>query len=211
MQQRVRAAVERGGRDDVVASAAQREDGGHLRGLAGRGRERRAAALDRRHALLEHRHRRVGDARVDVAEGLQVEEARGVVGRVEHERGRLVDRRGARAGRGVGDLPGVQAQRLDAELAVCHRSDSIASTRGVTVTRTARLCVPPPRITPRIGVTSPKSRPQPSVDVRVVDDAVVRRIEVDPAGAAPHQTDAHACEASAPTRRGRPGGGEVSR
>ena len=120
VQQRVRAAVERGGRDDVVARAAQREDGGDLRRLAGGGGERRAAALDRRHALLEHRHRRVGDARVDVAEGLQVEQARRVLGRVEHERGGLVDRRGARAGGRIRDLPGVQAKRLDAEFAVSH-------------------------------------------------------------------------------------------
>ena len=55
-------------------------------------------AFDRRHALLEHRHGRVGDARIDVAEGLQVEQARRVLGGVEHERGGLVDRRRARAG-----------------------------------------------------------------------------------------------------------------
>ena len=78
------------------------------------------AAFDRGHALLEHRHGRVGDARVDVAEGLQVEQARRVVGRVEHERGGLVDRRGARAGGRVRDLAGVQAQRFDAEFAIRH-------------------------------------------------------------------------------------------
>src|SRR2546423_8623914 len=43
-----------------------------------------------------------------------------MIGGVEDERGGLVDRRGARAGRGIGNLPGVQAQRLDAELAVSH-------------------------------------------------------------------------------------------
>ena len=79
-----------------------------------------ARALDRRHALFEHRHGRVGDARVDVAEGLQVEQRRGVLGGVEHERRGLVDRRGARARGRIGNLPGVQAKRLDAELAIRH-------------------------------------------------------------------------------------------
>src|SRR5205814_2948685 len=70
MQQRMRAAVERGRRDDVIARAAQREDCRDFGRLAGGAGERRAAALERRHALLEYRHRRVRDARVDVAEGL---------------------------------------------------------------------------------------------------------------------------------------------
>jgi hypothetical protein len=124
VQQRVRAAVQGRGRDDVVAGAAQREDGGDFGRLAGGGGQRRAPALDRRHAFLEHRHRRVGDARVDVAEGLQVEQAGGVLGGVEDERGGLVDRRGARAGGRIRDLPGVQAKRLNAELAVSHAPDS---------------------------------------------------------------------------------------
>src|SRR6185503_6917685 len=75
VQQGVRAAVEGRGRDDVVAGAAQSEDRGRLGRLAGRAGERRAPALDRRHALLEHGNRRVGDPRIDVAEGLQVEQA----------------------------------------------------------------------------------------------------------------------------------------
>ena len=40
-----------------------------------------------------------------------------MIGAVEDERRRLVDRHRARAGQGIGDLPGVQAQGLDAELA----------------------------------------------------------------------------------------------
>ena len=92
----------------------QRQQRHHLRRHAGGGGERGAAAFERRDALLEHRDRRVGDARVDVAERLQVEQARRVIGAVEHERRRLVDRQRARAGRGVGNLAGVHGQRLEA-------------------------------------------------------------------------------------------------
>ena len=62
----------------------------------------------------------IRNARIDVAERLQVEERRRVVGRVEHERRRLVDRQRARAGRRVRNLAGVQAERVEAELAVGH-------------------------------------------------------------------------------------------
>ena len=104
----------------MVAGLAEREDGGGFGRLPGGGGQRRPAILDRGDALFERRHRRIGNARVDVAEGLQVEQARRVLGRIEHERGRLVDRQGARARGRVGDLAGVQAQGFDAEGAVCH-------------------------------------------------------------------------------------------
>jgi hypothetical protein len=119
-EQGVRAAVKRGGRHDVVAALAQREDCRRFGRLAGGAGERRAAVLQRRHALLEHRHGRVGNARVDVAEGLQVEQACRVVRGVEHERGGLVDWRRARAGGRVRNLARVQAKGLEAELAVRH-------------------------------------------------------------------------------------------
>ena len=113
------AAVERRGGDDVVAAGAHGQDRGGLRRLpGGAGAER---APYRRHALLQHRDRRVGDARVDVAEGLQVEQARRVLGRVEYERSRLVDRRRAGAGGRIGDLPGVQAASR-CRILVSHRA-----------------------------------------------------------------------------------------
>ena len=52
------------------------------------------AAFEARHALLEHRGRRVHDPRVDVAEPVEVEQVRGVLRVLEHVRGRLVDRHG---------------------------------------------------------------------------------------------------------------------
>src|SRR5207249_9576422 len=83
LEQRIRAAVKRGGGNDVIARLAQREDRGHLGRLSGGRCNRGASALERRDALLEHRGRWIGNARVDVAEGLQVEEARRVIGRIE--------------------------------------------------------------------------------------------------------------------------------
>ena len=117
---RIRAAVERARGDDVIAVLREREERDRLRGHSGGRRERRAAALERGDAFLERRDGRVRDPRIDVAERLQVEERRRVVGGIEDERRRLVDRQRARAGGRVGNLPGVQAQRVEAELAVSH-------------------------------------------------------------------------------------------
>ena len=61
--------------------------------------ERARALLQRRDPLLEHRDGRIGDAAVDVAADLEVEQARGMVDVAEDERRRLVDRHRARAGR----------------------------------------------------------------------------------------------------------------
>jgi hypothetical protein len=83
-------------------------------------RPRGAPALQRGDALLEGRHRRVADARIDVAEGLQVEQAGGVLGRIEDEGAGLVDRQRARAGRRVRLGAGMQAEGFDA--VVCDPS-----------------------------------------------------------------------------------------
>jgi hypothetical protein len=81
---RVGAAVQGVRRDQVVALAQQRQQSAHLRRLPGTGGQRRAATLQRGHPLLEHRNRGIGDARIDVAEGLQVEQAGGMLRRIEH-------------------------------------------------------------------------------------------------------------------------------
>ena len=73
--------------------------------------------FERSDALFQHGVGRIGDARVHVPGALHVEQRRGVVGVAEHERGRLVDRRRARARGGVGLLAGVQAQRVEAQVA----------------------------------------------------------------------------------------------
>ena len=94
-----RAAIELARGDELVARRQQRMEDEHLRRMAGGDGEAGGAAFERRDALLEHRVRRIADARVDVAERLQAEERRGVLDVVEHVGGGLIDRGGARAGR----------------------------------------------------------------------------------------------------------------
>jgi hypothetical protein len=90
------------------------EDGvGDGRLAAGVG-EPAGAALERRHALLEHIRGRVHDPRVDVAELLQGEEVGGVLGVAEDVAGGLVDGHGPCAGGGVGFLAGVEGERAEA-------------------------------------------------------------------------------------------------
>ena len=78
--------------------------------------EFRNRILERRDALLQHVGRRVHDAGVDVAELLESEKVRGVLGIPELVARRLVDRDGAGTGGRVGFLAGVQGLRAEAEL-----------------------------------------------------------------------------------------------
>ena len=62
----VEARAEQGPRgDDVVARLELAHERGGDRGHSARRRPRRLGALEQRHSLLEHRHRRIGEARVD--------------------------------------------------------------------------------------------------------------------------------------------------
>ena len=56
---------------------------------------------------------RIGDARIDVAGALEVEQRGGVVGILEHVGRGLVDRHRAGAGRGIGMLARMQAQGFE--------------------------------------------------------------------------------------------------
>ncbi|MDT4866356.1 hypothetical protein FQZ97_1012060 [compost metagenome] len=114
------AAVERAGRDHMVAGLQQRGERERFGRHAAGGGHGGAAALQGGHAFFERRDGGVGEARVDVAEGLQVEQTGGVFGAVEDEAGGLVDRQGARAGGGIGDLAGVDGERFGLKVAVGH-------------------------------------------------------------------------------------------
>ena len=118
LEQVVRSAVERARGDDVRAGAGDRRDREVQRRLAARRRDRPAAALERGDALLEDGVGRIRDPAVDVAGALHVEERRGVLARLEDERGREVDRHRARAGRRVGSGAGVQRERVEAGIGV---------------------------------------------------------------------------------------------
>ena len=121
VEERAGAAVEGARGHDVVPRLEKRQQGGGLCRLSARGGERGPPVLERRHPLLEDGGGGVHEPGVDVPEGLEVEQARGVVRVVEHVRGGLVDRHRPRAGGGVGELPGVQAQGLEPKVAISHQ------------------------------------------------------------------------------------------
>ena len=106
-----RAAIELARGDDLVARLHQRVQRDQLRRMARGHGQRRRAAFQRRDALLQHVAGRVHDARIDVAEGLQAEQRRGMVGVVEDVGRGLVDRRHPGAGGRVGLGAGMDRQR----------------------------------------------------------------------------------------------------
>ncbi len=113
-----RAAIELARGDDLVAGSHQRVQGDELGCVARRDGEARASAFQRRDALLEHGVGRIHDPRIDVAEDLEIEQRRGVVGILEHEGRCLVDRRCTRAGRRIGLRARMHGKRI--ETVVCH-------------------------------------------------------------------------------------------
>jgi hypothetical protein len=94
----------------VAAAAHERGDGEVQRRLAAGGGDRGGPTLERGHALLEYRHRRIGEPRIDVAGDLHVEKRGRRIGVGEDERGALVDRHRPRAGRRIRRLAGVDRQ-----------------------------------------------------------------------------------------------------
>ena len=89
-----------------------------LRGHAAGGRQSGATTFQCGHPFLKRCHGGVGEARVHIAEGLQVKQTCRVVGTVEHKAGGLVDGQRARAGGTVRHLTGVDRERLGLELVV---------------------------------------------------------------------------------------------
>lgn len=96
--------------DELITRRQQRMEDEVLGRVAGGDRKRRRAAFQRRDALFQHRAGWVADARVDIAEGLQAEQRRGMVDIVEDEGCCLVDWRRARACGRVGLRAGVDRQ-----------------------------------------------------------------------------------------------------
>jgi hypothetical protein len=108
-----RAAIEFARGDEIVAGTHDGVEHDHLRGMAGRYRKCGRAALERGDPLFQHSLGRIHDARVDVAEGLQTEQRRCMVDIVEDEGRRLVDRRRARAGGGIGLCACMNRKRVE--------------------------------------------------------------------------------------------------
>ena len=81
-----------------------------LRSLAGGSGECGNSAFQRSHTLFQDVGGGIHDAGIDIAELLQTEQRRGVVGIVEDIGSRLIDGHGARSGRGIDNLAGVNGE-----------------------------------------------------------------------------------------------------
>ena len=92
MEQVVRAAVERGARNNVVTNLGEVQDCQRLRCLATADEQCSHATLEGSNALLDDIRGRIHDARVDVAHLGQAEESRSVIRIAERVRGGCVDR-----------------------------------------------------------------------------------------------------------------------
>jgi hypothetical protein len=112
-EQVVGAAVERAGRDDVVAGLGDGLDGVGDGRLARGQRQSGDAAFHGGDALLQHVLGRVHDAGVDVARHLEVEQVGAMLGAVEGVGGGLVDGHRHRLGGGLGRVAAVYGKGLD--------------------------------------------------------------------------------------------------
>src|SRR5208337_1081920 len=106
--------------DEFVARPHQTVHDDHLSGVTGCNRKPGGAAFERRDTLLQHGIGGIADARIDVAEGLQPEQGRGVIDVFEHEGRRLIDWRRPRAGRGIGLWPGMNRECCKAWGSIGH-------------------------------------------------------------------------------------------
>src|SRR5208282_3404505 len=102
MEQVIGTTVEAGGRNNLVSSLGNVEDGEGFGGLPGGCRQCPNPALERRYPFLEHRPSGIHNAGVDVAEFLQGEKVSGVGCVLENIGTSLVNRDGARPGGGIG-------------------------------------------------------------------------------------------------------------
>ena len=121
------AAIEGGRGNDVPALPHQGDDRQVQRGMARGGGDGTDAQFEARDPFLQHRHRRIGNAAVDVAGPLQVEQPRGVIAVFENVGCRLIDRDRPGAGGRVDLLPAVQRQGVEfQELGIGHPGASFS-------------------------------------------------------------------------------------
>ena len=135
-EQRVRCAVELRRRDDVVAHAGEVQHRVVHRGLTCSHAHRLQSTFERCHAALQHGSRGIGDTRVAVALGFQVEERRGVFGAVERVGHGLVDGYRNRAHSGVGLVT-----RVNGDCFAFHRDSNDFVYRCAAVVRSAGAIV----------------------------------------------------------------------
>ena len=137
-----RAAIKLARGDEVVARAHHCVEDQKVRGLTRSRGERRRAALEGRETLLQHRLGGIHDAGIDVTERLEAEQRGGVIGVVENERRRLIDRRGARAGCGIRLGSGMDGEGIEAWCALVHQKSPLArhGIRGALLAKAGRVC-----------------------------------------------------------------------
>src|SRR5581483_9968615 len=115
---RVSAAVKSAGRNDFVAGTGETAERKELRGLSARRRERRHAAFESRHALLENVRGGIHNPRINVPELLQSEQRCRMFRVIKRERCALINGHRARMAGGVGRVSGVQTSSGEAHLAL---------------------------------------------------------------------------------------------
>ena len=135
-QQRMRGAVELRHRNDVAAVIGEIDEGEMQRGLTARHCQRTDATFQLSHTLFQHAGGRIGDPRVAIAFGLEIEQRGAVVGAVERIGCGLIDRHRNGVSGGFGLVAGVDSERLVAHellpsprLHFTHRGPRLAFAR----------------------------------------------------------------------------------
>jgi hypothetical protein len=111
-EQRVRCSVQLRHRDDIAAAIGDVHKGEMQGGLSGCDRECADAAFELGDALFEHRGGGVGDPRIAITFGLEIEQGGAVIGAVKGVGDSLIDRHCDRLGRGIGVVAGVNCKGL---------------------------------------------------------------------------------------------------
>ena len=125
-----RAAIELARGDELVTQLKQGVENERLRCVTRRHGECRCAAFERRHTLLKNSLGRVRDAGIDVAESLEIEQRRGVLGVLEDIGRGLIDRCGARARGGVRLGARMDCERVEGRLPVGRHCKSPCDDRA---------------------------------------------------------------------------------
>src|SRR5690606_6254523 len=116
-----RSAIERRGSHDMPPLPHQGGDRKEERSMARRRGEPGNPSIEGGDPFLQHRDRRITQARIEIAGLLQIEERRGMVAVAKDIGGCLVDRHGPGAGDRVRALPRVQGEGIEFwKAGLCH-------------------------------------------------------------------------------------------
>ena len=122
---RERPAIKIAAGEEFIAWFKKREEGDELRRMAGSGGNSGAPAFKACDTFFQNRDGRVGKPRIDMAEIMQVEQGSCVIHIVKHEACRLINRRTARAGGGIGRGTCMDAARGKTIIQIARRQRAI--------------------------------------------------------------------------------------